>query len=138
MERKLKLLQVLREGTAIGRQAVVCGAGARLASPLASLSFSSLGGALRGPWVSCYSRKWVPGLFMGARPVQVSLSLRLKGKVPEVGSRGAWAPSTGLPGWAEEGTHAPPPKHIHSLHSFIVLRGKLVSDARLSSQPPPT
>lgn len=37
MERKLKLLQVLRECTAVGRQAVVCGAGARLASPLASV-----------------------------------------------------------------------------------------------------
>lgn len=37
MERKRKLLQVLRECTAVGRQAVVCGAGARLASPLASV-----------------------------------------------------------------------------------------------------
>lgn len=51
MERKRKLLQVLRECTAVGRQAVVCGAGP--GSLRLWPQFTLSGGALGGLWVSC-------------------------------------------------------------------------------------
>lgn len=110
MECKLRLLQVLRELTAMGRQAVVWYSG-RLALPLASApprweehpETRSLGFLLT-------EERWE-----GVQHVQVSLSLRPRGQESEVRDRGASIPSPEPWGSTE---HVPPPSSTHTVPSL--------------------
>lgn len=79
------------------------------------LTPSSLRGALRPAWSLGF-----PAGESGPQDVQVSLALRPKGKVSEVRSRGASAPSP---------QHGPPSEGAHSPASL--LRRRLVLDPRL-------